>query len=245
MSNAQAVPEFTIITVTLNSASTLSRCIKSIKAQAFKNFEYIIIDGVSQDSTHELVNAHAEIVSTFVSEPDSGLYDAMNKGIKLARGRFVGILNSDDEYLPETLSVVGKFLQDNPDTEAVYGDLLLGEVKNAKLEVPISEISTRMIPHPTVFVALETYREHGAFDTTFKVAADYELVLRLRKAGVKIRKLDVPLAVMHPGGFSARHRLRSVLETCVLQLRYRETNLMIAAVRVLRYFVASYAPRGS
>jgi glycosyltransferase involved in cell wall biosynthesis len=242
MSTTAARPEFSIITVTLNSEATLQRCIDSLKAQSFQDIEYIIIDGVSQDSTLEIVSANNDVVDTLISEVDSGLYDAMNKGISIARGRYVGILNSDDEYLPETLSLVRKHLESNPDSQIVYGDLYMGEGTSDKLIVEINEISTRMIPHPTVFVSLDTYRKYGTFNTAYRVAADYELMLRLRSMGAKFLKVDSPLAAMHPGGFSAKHRLRSVLETCVLRIKFRETSFVSAAFGSLRYLVASYAP---
>ena len=242
MSKTGARPEFSIITVTLNSEATLQRCIDSLKAQSNQDFEYIIIDGVSKDSTLEIIKANSEVVDTFVSEADSGLYDAMNKGISIARGRYVGILNSDDEYLPDTLSLVRMHLESNPDSQVIYGDLYMGEGTGNKLIVELNEISTRMIPHPTVFVSLDTYRKCGAFSTAYSVAADYELILRLRSVGAKFLKLDSPLAVLHPGGFSAKHRLRSVLETCALRIRFRETKFVPAVIGCLRYFVATYTP---
>ena len=242
MSTTDTRPEFSIITVTLNSEATLQRCIDSLKAQSYQDFEYIIIDGVSQDSTLKIAKANNEVIDTFISEVDAGLYDAMNKGISIARGRYVGILNSDDEYLPETLSLVRKHLESNPDSQIIYGDLYMGEGMSNKLIVELNEISTRMIPHPTVFVSLDTYQKYGAFNTAYRVAADYELMLRLRSVGAKFCKVDSPLATMHPGGFSAKHRLRSVLETCGLRIKFRETSFVSAAIRSLRYLAASYAP---
>ena len=246
MSTTDARPEFSIITVTLNSEATLQRCIDSLKAQSYQDFEYIIIDGASQDSTLKIVKANTKVIDTLVSEVDSGLYDAMNKGISIARGRYVGILNSDDEYLPETLNLVKKHLESNPSEQVIYGDLFMGDGTHEKLSVPINEISRRMIPHPTVFVSLETYRKHGVFNPSYKVAADYELMLRLQSVGARFLKLDVPLAIMHPGGFSAKHRLRSVFETCFLRIKFRDTHFVPAVIGALKYFLASYIPhRGS
>ena len=244
MSTADVRPEFSIITVTLNSEATLQRCIDSLKTQSDQDFEYIIIDGVSKDSTLQIVEANSEVIDALVSEVDSGLYDAMNKGISIARGHYVGILNSDDEYLPETLSLVRRHTESNPDSQVIYGDLYMGEGTGNKLIVELNEISTRMIPHPAVFVSLDTYQKYGKFNTAYRVAADYELMLRLRSVGAKFLKVDSPLAAMHPGGFSAKHRLRSVLETCVLRIKFRETNFVSAVILSLRYLVASYAPHG-
>jgi glycosyltransferase involved in cell wall biosynthesis len=240
MSTTEVRPEFSIITVTLNSEATLQRCIDSLKSQSNQDFEYIIIDGVSKDSTLQIVKANSEVVDTVVSEVDSGLYDAMNKGISIARGRYVGILNSDDEYLPETLSLVNKYLEANPDSQVIYGDLYMGEGTGNRLFVELNEISTRMIPHPTVFVSLDTYRRYGSFNTSYRVAADYELVLRFRSLELKIQRIDLPLARMHPGGFSTKHRFRSIAETIVLQTKFREKRLPITLLRELRFFLASY-----
>jgi glycosyltransferase involved in cell wall biosynthesis len=243
MSTDSNRPEFTIITVTLNSENTIQRCINSLNAQNFKDFEYIIIDGVSRDSTLQIIDNNRDLVDSLISEADSGLYDAMNKGISIARGRFVGILNSDDEFLPETLCLVSKQLESNPDSQVVYGDLFMGESMTEVLVVTFDEISTRMIPHPTVFVSLETYRKHGVFNTEYEVAADYELMLRLRSVGAKFVKVNAPLAIMHPGGFSAKHRLRSVFETCFLRIKFRSTHFLPAVISALKYLLASYAPR--
>jgi glycosyltransferase involved in cell wall biosynthesis len=242
MTSDSSHPEFTIITVTLNSENTVQRCIDSLKAQKCKDFEYIIIDGVSHDSTLQIIDNNRDLVDTLISEVDSGIYDAMNKGISIARGRFVGILNSDDEYLPETLCLIRKILESNPGSQVIYGDLFMGESKEEKLAVPFNEISTRMIPHPTVFVSLETYRNHGSFNTSYEVAADYELMLRLQSVGARFYKIDAPLAIMHPGGFSAKHRLRSVVETCFLRIKFRNTHFVPAVVGALKYFLASYIP---
>jgi glycosyltransferase involved in cell wall biosynthesis len=240
MSSDLSRPEFTIITVTLNSENTLQRCINSLNAQNFKDFEYIIVDGVSRDSTLQIIDNNRDLVDSLISEVDSGLYDAMNKGISIARGRFVGILNSDDEFLPETLYLVSKHLESNPDSQVVYGDLLMGESMTEVLVVPFDEISRRMIPHPTVFVSLETYRKHGVFNTEYEVAADYELMLRFRSVGAKFFKVNAPLAIMHPGGFSAKHRFRSVIETMRLHVKFREKGLVLTLLREVRFFSASY-----
>jgi glycosyltransferase involved in cell wall biosynthesis len=240
MSTDSFRPKFTIITVTLNSENTIQRCINSLNAQSFKDFEYIIVDGVSHDSTLQIIDNNRDLVDSLISEVDSGLYDAMNKGISIARGRFVGILNSDDEFLPETLYLVNKHLESNPDSQVIYGDLRIGESMTEILIVPFNEILTRMIPHPTVFVSLETYQNHGVFNTKYQVAADYEFMLRLRSVGAKFDKVNAPLAIMHPGGFSAKHRLRSVVETCYLRIKFRNTHFVTAALGALKYLLASY-----
>jgi hypothetical protein len=115
----------------------------------------------------------------------------------------------------------------------------MGDGMHEKLSVPINEISSRMVPHPTVFVSLETYQKYGAFNTSYKVAADYELMLRLRNSRINFYRMNQPLARMHPGGYSAKHRFRSVIETMRLHVKFREKGLVLTLLREVRFFLAS------
>ena len=114
-------PLFTIITVVRNGEQTLERCIKSVKHQTFQDFEYLIIDGASSDKTHKIIKQNSDIVDYSISEKDEGLYFAMNKGLKLARGSYVGILNADDIYSSNTLELVQNAIKKNPNCDVIYG----------------------------------------------------------------------------------------------------------------------------
>ncbi len=175
-----------IITVTLNSAKTIEDTLLSVQNQSFTNIEHIIIDGNSEDETAEIVKKFHYPIK-FISEPDNGIYDAMNKGISLATGDIIAILNSDDFYTtPFVLQKVIKAFEEN-DIECLYGNLDYVERFNTSNIVrrwKSGKMSNRkftlgwMPPHPTFFVKKEAYIKYGVFNTTLKYAADYELMLR-------------------------------------------------------------------
>jgi glycosyltransferase len=180
--------KISIITATFNSAATIEDTIKSVLDQTYPNIEYIIIDGGSTDGTLDIVDKYKNKIAKIVSEKDNGIFDAFNKGIKLATGDIVGILNSDDFYAYDSViqDVVEKFSASSADT--VYGDLeyvdsvdtskvlrhwKAGEYKRSKFK------AGWMPPHPTFFVKKSLYDEYGGFNTWMKISNDYELVLRL------------------------------------------------------------------
>jgi len=198
-----------IITCTYNSAATLSWNLESIARQSYDNIEQIIIDNVSTDHTLKIAKEYDQ-VKTIVSEPDKGIYDAMNKGIANAKGDIIGILNSDD-YLAGP-DIIAEIVQQFKDTrcDATYGNLIY--VKNKHPEkiqrVWIAGKYKRtqfydgwMMPHPTLYVKKEMYQKFGGFDTSFRLAADYELILRLLlKNKIKATHIDKVLVYMRAGG---------------------------------------------
>ncbi len=213
-----------IITVCFNSAATIANTIKSIQSQNFLNIEHIIIDGVSSDNTIEVIKACGH-TGPLISEKDSGLYDAMNKGIKLATGNIIGILNSDDSYTdPKVINdVVEEFKKEYCD--AVYADLnyidpnsdekIVRKWKSGRYKYSKFKYGW-MPPHPTVFVKKEIYDMYGSFNTKLNSAADYELILRfLYKNKIKVHYLPRVLVNMRSGGLSNRnlkHRLKAHME---------------------------------
>lgn len=181
--------KISIVTPCFNSASTIRDTIDSVLSQNYQNVEYVVIDGGSKDETPKIVAEYGFKITKFVSEKDNGIYDAMNKGIRIANGDVIGILNSDDFYMSEdVLSGVVSAFNNNPDIEAVYGDLLYVDAKDTKRIVRVWN-STSYIdglfkagwhpPHPTFFVKKSVYEKYGFFDENFRIAADYELMLRL------------------------------------------------------------------
>ncbi|MBC7721258.1 MAG: glycosyltransferase [Pedobacter sp.] len=218
-------PDITIITVAYNAAETIGATIKSVLNQTYINTEYIIVDGCSTDGTIDIVKSFADDRITFISEPDKGIYDAMNKGINLATGKIVGILNSDDFYADVDVieKVVANFKQTN--CEALYGDLLYvdgvdtskiirtwvaGKYKHSNF------LQGWMPPHPTFFVLQNVYEKYGLFNLALKSAADYELLLRfLYKHKIRASYLPKTLVHMRTGGISNRNignRIKANLE---------------------------------
>jgi glycosyltransferase involved in cell wall biosynthesis len=201
-----------IITVCFNSEKTIEDTLKSVKSQTYSNIEYIVIDGLSKDRTNEVVKKYSDIVSIHVSEKDSGLYDAMNKGISLASGDIVGILNSDDVLADE--SVIEKIVAgfDDVSVDAVYSDLIY--VSEHNLNKPTRLYSSKvfskrmikfgiMLPHPTFYVRKKYYEELGLYKTTYRVAADFELLVRFMSNGIKAIRLPFISVKMREGGISS------------------------------------------
>ena len=210
-----------IITVCLNSEKTIENTIQSVLFQSYKNIEYIVIDGNSTDSTKSILGKYADFINTVVSEPDKGLYDAMNKGLKLATGDVIGILNSDDLY--KDLFVVEKVMkQFDEQVDAVYGDIVYVDKNDITRIVRYwhSGLFKRykmkfgwMPPHPAFFVRRKVYERYGEFNTTFKNSADYELMLRLiYKHRITVVYLSEILVYMREGGqgnATIKNRLRA------------------------------------
>ena len=199
-----------IITVVYNGAATLRSCIESVLEQNYVNIEYIIIDGNSTDGTKELIESYGSRIHQFISEPDRGIYDAMNKGIKLATGDIVGVLNADDFYAYHSVisDVVNTFSLSGADGS--YGDL---EYVDTDMRVkrkwisgqfkPSSFINGWMPPHPTFFLKKTCYERYGNFRLDMGSAADYELMLRMvHKEGIKLAYVPQVLVKMRVGGVS-------------------------------------------
>lgn len=202
-------PDITVITVTLNSASVVSRAIESVLAQAVPGLEYVVIDGASRDETRKIVESYRDRFQNgrlrVLSEPDAGLYDAMNKGIALASGDVVGILNSDDRLLPGALDAIcDAFRKTNADV--VFGDVIVEGVWGSRtLKSTETGLDVAMtIAHPGCFVRRSAYGRWGTFDTTLRTAADYELLLRFREAGARFVRVDRVVAVFSEGGASSK-----------------------------------------
>jgi glycosyltransferase involved in cell wall biosynthesis len=201
-----------IITVVFNGVNTINSCIESVLKQDYPWVEYIVIDGNSTDGTQEAVRAFGAKVTVFKSEPDRGIYDAMNKGIDLATGDLIGILNADDFYPDPTIisSVVARVNLKGAD--GVYGDLEYVDTQN------LSNVTRKWVageyrsnaflygwmpPHPTFFVKSSCYQKHGKFRLDMGSAADYELMLRMiHKAKIQIAYLPKVLVKMRAGGVS-------------------------------------------
>ena len=207
----------TVITVCRNSAATIRRTIESVLAQKDPQVEYLIIDGGSTDGTLEIVRSFGSRVDTVLSEADGGIADAFNKGIRLARGGLVALVNADDALLPGALPRVVAYFREHPGTAVVHGDVLLyaGEQFVKRLRPAGSwwhPWRLVLFNHPATFVRREVYQVHGLFDPDIAIAMDVEIFLRWMKNGVPIGYLPEPLARMAGGGVSGRRAREGFLE---------------------------------
>jgi len=204
--------KISIVTPSFNSSKTIAQTIESVLAQDCGDIEYIIVDGGSTDGTDSIVKSYGDKISRFVCEPDNGIYDAMNKGVRLASGDAVGILNSDDFYAGESvLSKVAEAFEASG-ADAVYGDLVyVDEVDTDKVvrRWHSGEYTQNAFrwgwhpPHPSFFVRREVYDRLGLFRDELRISADYELMLRfLHINGIKAAYIPEVLVKMRTGGAS-------------------------------------------
>lgn len=208
--------KFSLVTVTYNSAQTLRDTITSVLSQTYQNIEYIIIDGLSKDDTVEIIKEYEPQFNgrmKWFSEKDYGLYDAMNKGFRLATGDVIGIINSDDLIAqPDAIEKVMKCFQSDDSVDAVYADLYY-VAQNDTSKIVRHWVSGKQKSfakgwhpaHPTFYVKREMYQKYGLFDLDFKFAADFELMLRLiEKEHIKLHYLPEPLVRMRLGGTTSK-----------------------------------------
>jgi len=199
-----------IITVCLNNAATIEDTINSILKQTYQNIEYIVVDGGSTDGTLEIIARHKNNIAKCISEPDRGIYNAMNKGIKLSSGDIIATLNSDDIYADETIvSQMIEFMQRNL-LDAAYGDLVYINPWNTTQITRFWKTGDYrkgafcrgwVIPHPTFFCRKQAFEEFGYFNEDFQVAADFELMLRfIEKYKIKVGYLPEVIVKMRGGG---------------------------------------------
>lgn len=212
--------KISIITPAYNAGKTINKTIESIIAQNYQDLEYIIIDNLSSDNTKDIISKHQDRLKiNFVSEKDNGIYDAMNKGLRIATGEVVGILNADDFYdSKRVLEIVAKSFED-PSVDIVYGDVKYFSKDENKIkrywkgggfnDEKINNGWT--IPHPTLFVRRKIYEEYGFFNTTLKIAADYEFILRiLKKHKVKAKYSSEIIVKMYNSGNSAKNIIQRI-----------------------------------
>lgn len=198
-----------IVTVCFNSSQTIKRTIESVLSQSYDNIEYILVDGLSTDETVNLIESYKSrfinrgIVFKFISEPDNGIYDAMNKGIKMAEGVLVGVINSDDWYEKDALERVSRAFKEKPDYDVYHG---LIRYVDSNTEYIIGHHSSfldeGMIEHPGCFVKKGLFNKIGFFDLKYSSAADYEWMLRARKNGASFVQVPFLLSNFRLGGVS-------------------------------------------
>ena len=195
--------KISIITVCYNSEKTIRDTIESVLSQTYKDYEYLIIDGKSKDNTVNIIKDYPDII--LISEKDNGLYDAMNKGIKMSTGDIIGIINSDDILYDENVfqTIADNYKEDteilyanikyyNEDFTKVIRDYISGEKKN----------NSWMPAHPTLYIRKEVFNKIGYYNTDYKITSDYDFVVRCNTNNIKYQYLDTYLVKMRYGGVS-------------------------------------------
>ncbi|MFY7838615.1 MAG: glycosyltransferase family 2 protein [Lacibacter sp.] len=241
--------KISIITVVYNRAATIERAIRSVLSQTYNNIEYIIIDGASKDGTAAIIQQYKDRVHTIVSEKDNGMYDALNKGIRLASGDVVGILHADDEFAHDTvLEQIAKRFALDREVEAVYGDV--GFVREGESNKIIRYYSSAifktklftwgfMPAHPTFFCYRRFFEEFGYYRTDLQIAADFDLLLRfLRKHQLYAVYIPEMLVRMNMGGKSTNGLSSTLRINKEIKQILKDHQLPSSYVRLYaRYFV--------
>jgi len=227
--------KISIITVTKNDRNNIQSCIDSVQSQNYVELEYIIIDGASTDRTLDIIKQNNRKISNWISEEDSGIYDAMNKGINMASGDIVGFLNSDDMYADTNiLKLVAEAFQ-NSDIDSCYGDLvyvskddtnkIIRNWKSCELDYKLFKNGWHP-PHPTFFVKKSVYEKYGTFDTKYKIGADYALMLKfLVKHKIRVKYIPEVLVKMRVGGSSNKNLFNILKANLECYRAWREYDL--------------------
>jgi len=229
--------KISIITAVYNNEQTIRHCIESVLAQSHPSIEYIVVDGGSTDGTIEIIKSYGGKISHFISEPDNGLYDAINKGINLSCGEVIGILHSDDVYATnDIIKTVDEYMT-RYGVDSCYGDLLyvrkdsIDKIIRYWKSCPYREDLFQkgwMPPHPTFFVTKAIYEAYGVFNSNFRISADYELMLRLLlKCRISTVYIPEVIVRMRVGGMSNRSLKNLLIKTTEDYLAWTVNSLQL------------------
>lgn len=222
----------TIITVCRNHAKELEKTIQSVENQTWQKKEYIVIDGASTDETLEVIQQHGGSITQWISEPDQGIYDAMNKGIRLAQGQWVIFMNAGDTFA--STDTLQRVFQESQEADVIYGDVIKGvHVKKAE---PPHNAHRMFFCHQSAFVKTSCLREFP-FDTTHRMSADFKQIKQLYLSGKTFRQLDFPVAVFDTQGVSNTSRSAGLYDNIRV---IRETDSFWEQVRLLPRLYFTY-----
>ena len=228
-------PQLSVVTVSYNASKSIRRTIDSVLSQSWTNIDYVVVDGGSTDGTREILESYGPRLR-FVSEPDRGIYDAMNKGIALARGDWIHILNADDWYADS--SALARAVPHLDEGRATYFDMLRvyedgHTVLQSRSVARWMLYVSAFLPHPGLIVSRAQYDAIGPFDTTLKIAADHDFIMRLTRR-YPIRHVRSLLTCMAQGGASATNLRRSMDEFAVVTERNGLPAVAVHALTIAR-----------
>lgn len=241
--------KFTIVTATYNSEKTLRDTMESVLRQSFRDYEYIIKDGGSKDATMAIVQEYEPLFEgrlRYVSEKDKGIYDAMNKGFQMAKGEILALINSDDFFCDDSaLEKVARSFNDNLDTDGVYADLYyvsqnnIDNIMRKWISGAQRPFSKGWLPaHPTFYVKRECYEKYGYFNLNYKLAADFELMLRFVDCHhIKLTYLPEPLVKMRLGGATSKNVQNVIKQGRECMRAFKDNGVPVSFLYpVYRYF---------
>ena len=220
----------TIITIVRNQQNFIEETIKSVLLQEVPNLEYIVIDGASTDGTLDVIHKYKDQISKIVSEKDDGIYDAINKGIKMAKFPIIGLINSSDIYVSGILQKVVEFYYKQP-TDIVYGDILFREDELTESFMTVGHANHEKLNqsmslfHPSTFISKNVYESFGLYDLKYSSASDYDFLLRLYLNNFRFRYFPEVVSVFRKGGMSGQANIIINLKENYL-IRYRNLGFI-------------------
>jgi len=226
--------DISIVTVCLDAEKSIGQTIESVRKQTYPNIEYIIIDGGSTDNTIKIINNNKDVVTILITEPDSGIYNAMNKGIRASTGRVLFFLNSDDYFYDETvIQDIMECFSKNPNISLIYGDVLVeitGKLIpwNQAAKLDRKRLARQTISHQSIFARKEIFVDNGEFSEKFNIVSDYDWLMHLIHSGVESLHIQRNISIVGSGGCSSTtswefERLKSMRSyyTCLEILLWR------------------------
>ena len=232
--------KFSIITTVYNGEKTIQKTIESVISQSFDNYEYIIIDALSQDKTLEIVNKYKKYISIIISEPDKSLYEGMNKGIKNSNGEIIGIINSGDAYDKNALETVNYYFQNNKEIDFLFGTVFKKKILY-KYEPKKIWWSFNFYPAHSggFFIKKEIQDEIGYYNTRYRCSADYDFFYKLivtnKKKGIVTKKNEL-IANFDSGGYSSKLSLfEHMIEETNIRINNKQNKIIVLIMFVLKF----------
>src|SRR5258706_2366015 len=206
------MPKVTVVTVVLNAVGVIDRTLKSVIAQDYPNLQYIVVDGCSNDGTLELLKKYGDKIDKLISERDGGIYEAMNKGTSVATGELIMFMNAGDLFVDSSVITRVFSVRDWEECDVVYGDgIFSNNIRRLKERAPdqVTLTDGNGFSHQSTFIRTAVQRKYG-FDVDERIAADYDLFLRLYKDKKVFRRVDVVISEFFIGGFSTRPPMETI-----------------------------------
>lgn len=242
-------PYFSIITVCYNSEKTIHNTFDSLLRQTYKNFEYIVVDGASRDLTLDIIQKYSklfkkrQITFRWISEKDSGIYNAMNKGIHMAKGCIIGIINSDDTYTEHALQDIYEASISNPDYDIYHGLMRFWSEGALTMIRGLGDnyLSTGMMEHPACFVRYDLYKKIGGFNERYQYVADYEFMLRVKNRNGRFFLVESILSNFDENG--AGNSFASRKELIILRREYHLSNNLTLFLQFIKILIREIKER--
>ena len=222
-----------VITVSFNAAATIGETLDSVRRQTWGPLESVVVDGASTDGTQDIVARYGDITGKVVSEKDKGIYDAMNKGIALARGEILHFLNADDSFVDENVVTEAvRIFQSEPDTDLVFGDAVYrtpeGDFLRRYQRVNARNLLYGDLCHQAVFARRRLFERFGNFNLGYRINADYDWFLRVFRGGAKVRYLPRPVANFRVGGACGSDLAKTRAERRRVRMNYANAGSYLA-----------------